>query len=88
MGMSAFYTAAPQQEEESIATIHRALELGVTHLDTSDVYGPFTNEALVGVCLWEACSNAACSAAASYLAHHVVISATHGCWQIICIVHR
>jgi predicted aldo/keto reductase-like oxidoreductase len=48
MGMSAFYTAAPQQEEESIATIHRALELGVTHLDTSDVYGPFTNEVLVG----------------------------------------
>lgn len=50
MGMSAFYTAAPQQEEESIATIHRALELGVTHLDTSDVYGPFTNEVLVGAC--------------------------------------
>lgn len=48
MGMSAFYTAAPQQEEESIATIHKALELGVTHLDTSDVYGPFTNEVLVG----------------------------------------
>lgn len=52
MGMSAFYTAAPQQEEESVATIHRALELGVTHLDTSDVYGPFTNEVLVGV--WHA----------------------------------
>jgi aryl-alcohol dehydrogenase-like predicted oxidoreductase len=50
MGMSAFYTAAPQQEEESIATIHRALELGITHLDTSDVYGPFTNEVLVGAC--------------------------------------
>jgi aryl-alcohol dehydrogenase-like predicted oxidoreductase len=50
MGMSAFYTAAPQQEQENIATIHRALELGVTHLDTSDVYGPFTNEVLVGAC--------------------------------------
>ncbi|KAF6256441.1 oxidoreductase B [Scenedesmus sp. NREL 46B-D3] len=48
MGMSFLYTAAPQQEEESIATIHRALELGVTHLDTSDIYGPFTNEMLVG----------------------------------------
>ncbi|KAF6256440.1 oxidoreductase B [Scenedesmus sp. NREL 46B-D3] len=48
MGMSAFYTATPQQEEETIATIHRALELGVTHLDTSDIYGPFTNEVLVG----------------------------------------
>jgi hypothetical protein len=50
MGMSFLYTAVPQQEEESIATIHRALELGVTHLDTSDVYGPFTNEVLVGAC--------------------------------------
>jgi hypothetical protein len=52
MGMSFLYTAVPQQEEESIATIHRALELGVTHLDTSDVYGPFTNEVLVG--MWNA----------------------------------
>jgi aryl-alcohol dehydrogenase-like predicted oxidoreductase len=50
MGMSFLYTAAPQQEAESLATIHRALELGVTHLDTSDVYGPFTNEVLVGTC--------------------------------------
>lgn len=48
MGMSAFYTAAPQQDEDSIATIHRALKLGVSFLDTSDVYGPFTNEELVG----------------------------------------
>jgi aryl-alcohol dehydrogenase-like predicted oxidoreductase len=46
MGMSEFY--GPADEAESIATIHRALELGVTLLDTSDVYGPRTNEELVG----------------------------------------
>ncbi len=46
MGMSEFY--GPGDEAESIATIHRALELGVTLLDTADMYGPFTNEELVG----------------------------------------
>ena len=46
MGMSEFYGA--RDDEESIATIHRALELGVTLLDTADVYGPHTNEQLVG----------------------------------------
>ncbi len=46
MGMSEFYGAA--DEAEAIATIHRALELGVTFLDTADVYGPHTNEQLVG----------------------------------------
>jgi len=46
MGMSEFYGA--RDERESIATIHRALELGVDFLDTADVYGPFTNEELVG----------------------------------------
>jgi aryl-alcohol dehydrogenase-like predicted oxidoreductase len=46
MGMSEFY--GPGDEGESIATIHRALELGVTFLDTADMYGPFTNEQLVG----------------------------------------
>ncbi|PRY43766.1 aldo/keto reductase [Umezawaea tangerina] len=47
MGMSAFY-GADRDDAESIATIHRALELGVTMLDTSDAYGPHTNEELVG----------------------------------------
>jgi aryl-alcohol dehydrogenase-like predicted oxidoreductase len=47
MGMSAFYTG-DRDDDESIATIHRALELGVTLLDTSDMYGPYTNEELVG----------------------------------------
>ncbi len=46
MGMSEFYGAT--DDAESIATIHRALELGVTLLDTADMYGPFTNERLVG----------------------------------------
>jgi aryl-alcohol dehydrogenase-like predicted oxidoreductase len=46
MGMSEFY--GPGDENESIATVHRALELGVTLLDTADAYGPYKNEELVG----------------------------------------
>jgi len=46
MGMSEFYGAG--DEAESIATIHRALDLGINFLDTADMYGPFTNERLVG----------------------------------------
>jgi aryl-alcohol dehydrogenase-like predicted oxidoreductase len=46
MGMSEFYGSA--DEDEAIATIDRALELGITFLDTADMYGPFTNEKLVG----------------------------------------
>ncbi len=49
MGMSDFYGAADQAA--SIATIHRALDLGVTLLDTADAYGPFTNETLVGAAI-------------------------------------
>src|SRR3954471_24547651 len=48
MGMTWAYGAGDRDEAESIATIHRALDLGVTLLDTADMYGPFTNEELVG----------------------------------------
>src|ERR1700736_2128471 len=46
MGMSEFY--GPTDDQESIATIHRALDLGCNFLDTADMYGPFKNEELVG----------------------------------------
>jgi aryl-alcohol dehydrogenase-like predicted oxidoreductase len=46
MGMSEFY--GPRDEAEAIATIHRAIDMGINFLDTADVYGPFTNEELVG----------------------------------------
>src|SRR5207248_5918923 len=46
MGMSQSY--GPADESEAIATIHHALDLGVNFLDTADMYGPFTNERLVG----------------------------------------
>jgi aryl-alcohol dehydrogenase-like predicted oxidoreductase len=48
MGMSAAYTGAGEDQAESIRTIQRALELGVTLIDTAEVYGPYTNEELVG----------------------------------------
>jgi aryl-alcohol dehydrogenase-like predicted oxidoreductase len=48
MGMSAAYTGAGTDEAESIRTIHRVLDLGVTLIDTAEAYGPFTNEELVG----------------------------------------
>jgi aryl-alcohol dehydrogenase-like predicted oxidoreductase len=48
MGMSHGYTGAGTSDAESVRTIHRALELGVTFVDTAEVYGPYTNEELVG----------------------------------------
>src|SRR5258705_1270775 len=49
MGMSEFY--GPLDDAESIATIHRAVDLGIKFFDTADMYGPFTNERLVGQAL-------------------------------------
>src|SRR5260370_26270186 len=46
MGMSQSY--GPADEQESIATLHRAIELGCTFFDTAEVYGPFTNQELIG----------------------------------------
>src|SRR4051795_4345718 len=48
MGMSAAYTGAGTDDAEAIRTIHRALDLGVTLIDTAEVYGPYINEELVG----------------------------------------
>ncbi|MFZ0717978.1 aldo/keto reductase [Mycobacterium sp.] len=48
MGMSAAYTGSGTNDAESIRTIHRALDLGVTLIDTAEIYGPYTNEELVG----------------------------------------
>ncbi|WP_026365719.1 aldo/keto reductase [Promicromonospora sukumoe] len=48
MGMSDFYTGKGESEEDSVRTVRHALDRGVTHLDTAEVYGPYTNEALLG----------------------------------------
>ncbi|SEW45613.1 Predicted oxidoreductase [Chitinophaga sp. YR573] len=48
MSMSGYYNIGAGSDAESIRTIHRALELGVTHIDTAEIYGPFGNEELVG----------------------------------------
>ena len=48
MSMAGYYNIGAGSDAESIRTIHRALDLGVTHLDTAEIYGPCTNEELVG----------------------------------------
>jgi aryl-alcohol dehydrogenase-like predicted oxidoreductase len=48
MSMSGYYNIGEGSDAESIRAIHRAMELGVTHLDTAEIYGPFSNEELVG----------------------------------------
>ena len=48
MSMAGYYNIGAGSDGESIRTIHRALDLGVTHLDTAEIYGPYTNEELVG----------------------------------------
>jgi aryl-alcohol dehydrogenase-like predicted oxidoreductase len=51
MGMSSAYTGFGTDDDESIRTIHRAIDLGVTLIDTAEIYGPYTNEELVGKAL-------------------------------------
>ena len=48
MSMAGYYNIGAGSDAESIRTIHRALDLGVTHLDTAEIYGPYINEELVG----------------------------------------
>jgi aryl-alcohol dehydrogenase-like predicted oxidoreductase len=48
MSMSGYYNIGAGSDSESVRTIHRALDLGVTHIDTAEIYGPFSNEELVG----------------------------------------
>src|SRR5206468_2695260 len=48
MSMAGYYNIGAGSDDESIAAIQRALDLGVTHLDTAEIYGPYTNEELVG----------------------------------------
>src|SRR3954470_15157671 len=48
MSMTSYYNVDAIDDNESIRTIHRALDLGVTHIDTAEIYGPYTNEELVG----------------------------------------
>ena len=48
MSMSGYYNIGDGSDAESIRTIHRALDLGVTHIDTAEIYGPYVNEELVG----------------------------------------
>src|ERR1700754_5188058 len=48
MGMSDYYAGAGSNDDASIRTIHRALDLGISYLDTAEIYGPYTNEELVG----------------------------------------
>ncbi|MBC7518692.1 MAG: aldo/keto reductase [Microbacteriaceae bacterium] len=51
MGMSGYYTGSGTDDAASIATVHRAIDLGVTFFDTAEVYGPYTNETLLGKAL-------------------------------------
>src|SRR5688572_33018574 len=48
MSMTSYYNVGQGSEAESIRTVHRALDLGVTHIDTAEIYGPYLNEELVG----------------------------------------
>ena len=57
MSMAGYYNIGAGSDAESIRTIHRALDLGVTHLDTAEIYGPYTNEELVGRAIRGAANN-------------------------------
>lgn len=52
MGMSVAYAGAGSDDAEAIRTVHRAIDLGVTLIDTAEVYGPYVNEELLARALW------------------------------------
>ncbi|MFC9809930.1 aldo/keto reductase [Streptomyces griseoaurantiacus] len=80
MPMSWAYTTSRQRGEESVRTLHRALDAGVTLLDTADMYGPFTNELLVGRVLKERRADAFVSTKVGLLAgeQHIVANGRPG----------
>lgn len=80
MPMSWAYSTSRQRGEESLRTVHRALDLGATLLDTADMYGPFTNELLVGRVLKERRSDAFVSTKVGLLAgeQHIVANGRPG----------
>ncbi len=71
MSMSGYYNIGAGSDAESIHTIHRALDLGVTHLDTAEIYGPFTNEELVGRAIKERRNQVVLATKFGFVSHSV-----------------
>jgi len=82
MGMSEGYgERAERDEQESIATIHRALDLGVNLLDTADIYGPYENEKLVGRALQGRRSQAVLATKFGFVWHAVLTTGRPGAFD-------
>jgi aryl-alcohol dehydrogenase-like predicted oxidoreductase len=69
MSMSGYYLDAGSDDAEAIRTIHRALDLGVTHIDTAEIYGPYTNEELVGRALKGRCDGVVVATKFGFVSH-------------------